>query len=33
MLMFDTTHDRFVSLGGRLIDTQSGVLFTFENAL
>lgn len=33
MFMFDTTHDQFVRLGGRLIDTRSAVLFSFEKAL
>ena len=33
MFMFDATHDQFLRLGGLLIDTQSGVLFSIENAL
>ena len=31
-LMFDMNHDQFVLFGGLLIDTQSGVLFSSENA-
>ena len=33
IFMFHTTHDQFLRSGSLLIDTQSGVLFSFENAL
>ena len=33
MFMFDTTHDQFLCLDILLINTQSGVLCSFENAL
>ena len=33
MFMFDTPHDQFLCLSGLVIDTWSGVLISFENAL
>ncbi len=33
MFMFNTPHDQCSCLSGLVIDTRSGVLFSFENAL